>query len=166
MKNIFILILTIAALSACTASRKTAQSSENITKADSTVTTAATITTVETIDTVVTVAGKTDSVIIDPTKVDSLIQVIIDNDRQRVTLSKDKASGKLKVNAVVKPTQHTIQKKVEKVEEVKSKSRVKSYEKNEASESKDVKFKMPAWFWWLLIFLVILFLMWKYRIIP
>ncbi len=99
-------------------------------------------------------------------KVDSLIQVIIDNDRQRVTLSKDKGSGKLKVNAVVKPTEHTIQKKVEKVEEVKSKSRVKSYEKNEASESKEVKFKMPAWVWWLLIFLVLLFLMWKYRIIP
>jgi ABC-type Na+ efflux pump permease subunit len=166
MKNIFILILTVAALTSCTARRKTAESSENITRLDSTVTTAATITTTETIDTVVTVAGRSDSVLIDPVKVDSLIQVIIDNDRQRVTLSKDKASGKLKVNAVVKPTQHTIQKKVEKVEQVKSKSRVKSYEKNEASESKDVKFKMPAWFWWLLIFLVILFLMWKYRIIP
>jgi ABC-type Na+ efflux pump permease subunit len=166
MKNIFILILAVAALTSCTARRKTAESSENITRLDSTVTTAATITTTETIDTVITVAGRVDSVLVDPVKVDSLIQVIIDNDRQRVTLSKDKVSGKLKVNAVVKPTQHTIQKKVEKVEEVKSKSRVKSYEKNEASESKDVKFKMPAWFWWLLIFLVILFLMWKYRIIP
>jgi ABC-type Na+ efflux pump permease subunit len=166
MKNIFILILTLAALTSCTARRKTAESSENITRLDSTVTTAAIITTTEIIDTVVTVAGRSDSVFIDPVKVDSLIQVIIDNDRQRVTLSKDKTSGRLKVNAVVKPTQHTIQKKVEKVEEVKSKSRVKSYEKNEASESKDVKFKMPAWFWWLLIFLVILFLMWKYRIIP
>ena len=166
MKNIFILILTVATLMSCTARRKTAESSENITRLDSTVTTAATITTTETIDTVVTVAGRSDSVLIDPVKVDSLIQVIIDNDRQRVTLSKDKTSGKLKVNAVVKPTEHTIQKRVEKVEQVKSKSRVKSYEKNEASESKDVKFKMPAWFWWLLIFLVILFLMWKYRIIP
>ena len=166
MKNIFILILTVATLMSCTARRKTAESSENITRSDSTVTTAATITTTETIDTVVTVAGRSDSVFVDPVKVDSLIQVIIDNDRQRVTLSKDKASGKLKVNAVVKPTEHVIQKKVEKVEEVKSKSRVKSYKKNEASESKDVKFKMPAWFWWLLIFLVILFLMWKYRIIP
>jgi ABC-type Na+ efflux pump permease subunit len=166
MKNIFILILAVAALTSCTARRKTAESSENITRLDSTVTTAATITTTETIDTVVTVAGRSDSVLIDPVKVDSLIQVIIDNDRQRVTLSKDKVSGKLKVNAVVKPTQHTIQKKVEKVEEVKSKSRVKSYEKNEASDSKDVKFKIPAWVWWLLIFLVILFLMWKYRIIP
>jgi ABC-type Na+ efflux pump permease subunit len=130
------------------------------------VTTAATITTTETIDTVVTVAGRADSVLIDPVKVDSLIQVIIDNDRQRVTLSKDKASGKLKVNAVVKPTNHTVKKKVEKVEEVKSKSRVKSYEKNEASESKDVKFKVPAWVWWLIILLVILFVLWKYRIIP
>lgn len=166
MKNIFILILAVAALTSCTARRKTTESSENITRLDSTVTTAATITTTETIDTVVTVAGRSDSVLIDPVKVDSLIQVIIDNDRQRVTLSKDKVSGKLKVNAVVKPTQHTIQKKVEKVEEVKSKSRVKSYEKNEASESKGVKFKMPAWVWWLLIFLALLFLMWKYRIIP
>jgi ABC-type Na+ efflux pump permease subunit len=166
MKNIFILILAVAALTSCTARRKTTESSENITRLDSTVTTAATITTTETIDTVVTVAGRSDSVLIDPVKVDSLIQVIIDNDRQRVTLSKDKTSGRLKVNAVVKPTQHTIQKKVEKVEEVKSKSRVKSYEKNEASDSKDVKFKIPAWVWWLLIFLVLLFLMWKYRIIP
>jgi len=166
MKSIFILILAIVTFSACTARRKTAESSENITRSDSIVTTAVTITTTETIDTVVTVAGRSDSVLIDPVKVDSLIQVIIDNDRQRVTLSKDKVSGKLKVNAVVKPTDHTVQKKVEKVEEVKSKSRVKSYEKNEASESKDVKFKMPAWVWWLLIFLVLLFLMWKYRIIP
>jgi hypothetical protein len=166
MKNIFILILTVATLTSCTARRKTAQSSENITKADSTVTTAATITTTETIDTVVTVAGRSDSVFVDPVKVDSLIQVIIDNDRQRVTLSKDKASGKLKVNAVVKATEHTIQKRVEKVEEIKSKSRVKSYKKDEESKSKDVKFKAPAWVWWLLIVLALLYVIRKFRLFP
>ncbi len=153
----FILILTLAS---CTLKSKELTATTTTEKRDSTMTSEAVTVTIERVDTTVVIAERKDSATFNPTAIDSLIQVIIDNDRQRVEVSKDKKTGRLKVNATVKEQKKVVQKTVEKREKQQIKSRIKTYEKSNKKNEDSSKFSLKGFTFalWVVVIIVLVYL--------